>query len=319
MKKQPQKIDLTGKKITVIGGGLIGASWATLFLSQGMKVTISDPRPDIKDFFESKVENNFVDLQKRGYTIDPDYKSHLSYESDTAKAVQHADYIQENGPENPEFKANLWPLIEQYAPKHALFFSSSSGITVTQQAKNMKEPSRLLIGHPFNPPHLIPLVEILAGVEERKVQHLIDAAMDFYYSLGKVPVLLHKEIPGFVANRLQAAIFREAVSMVMAGVVSAQELDDIMTSSLGIRWAIGGPFISHHLGGGDGGFTFFLHHLGAGMEALWADQVSEKVAFDDKTIQELDKQIKEFYGNKTIEQLVEERNEKQIKLMNTIK
>ncbi|AZA84026.1 hydroxylacyl-CoA dehydrogenase [Chryseobacterium lactis] len=317
MKKQPQKLNLKGKKITVIGGGLIGASWASLFLTQGMNVAISDPKPDIQEYFYGKLDSNIADLKKLGYKIDPNYKSHLSFETDTATAVKGADYIQENGPENAAFKQDLWQLIEANAPEHALFLSSSSGITVSQQATKMKNPSRLLIGHPFNPPHLIPLVEILIGKETADSQKLIDAAMDFYHSLGKVPVLLHKETPGFVANRLQAAIFRECVSLVSAGVVNVKELDDIMTASLGIRWAVGGPFVSFHLGGGDGGFPFFLHHLGPGMEGIWKDEISKPVSYDEKTTQLLDQQVKEHYGNKTIAQLSEERDEYQIALMNT--
>ncbi|WP_412850745.1 3-hydroxyacyl-CoA dehydrogenase NAD-binding domain-containing protein [Chryseobacterium sp. PMSZPI] len=313
MKKQPQKLNLKGKKITVIGGGLIGASWASLFLAQGMKVVISDPKPDIQDYFNGKLDGNIADLKKLGYTIDSDYKNHLSYVADTATAVQGADYVQENGPENPAFKQDLWQLIEANAPEHCLFLSSSSGITISQQGTKMKNSSRLLIGHPFNPPHLIPLVEILAKDNPAGV----DAAMDFYHSLGKVPVLLHKETPGFVANRLQAAIFRECVSLVTDGVVNVKELDDIMTASLGIRWAVGGPFVSFHLGGGDGGFPFFLHHLGPGMELIWKDEMSKPVAYDEKTIQLLDQQVKDHYGNISLTQLAEDRDEHQIALMNT--
>jgi len=312
MKKQPQKLDLKGKKITVIGGGLIGASWASLFLAQGMKVVISDPKPDIRDYFNSKLDTNIIDLKKLGYTIDSDYKNHLSYIADTASAVQDADYVQENGPENTAFKQDLWQLIEANAPENSLFFSSSSGITISQQGTKMKNPSRLLIGHPFNPPHLIPLVEILAKDNEDG----INAAMEFYHSLGKVPILVHKETPGFVANRLQSAIFRECVSLVVEGIVNVKELDDIMTSSLGIRWAVGGPFISFHLGGGDAGFPFFLKHLGPGMEQIWKDEISKPVSYDEKTIQLLDEQVKEHYGSKTLVELAGERDMKQIELMN---
>ncbi|MDR2236854.1 MAG: hypothetical protein LBE92_12085 [Chryseobacterium sp.] len=319
MKKQPQTLNLTGKTITVIGGGLIGASWASLFVAKGMKVVISDPKPDIQDYFFGKLDSNIADLKKLGYEIDANYKNHISFEVDTAAAVKNADYVQENGPENPDFKANLWQLIEENSPAHALFFSSSSSITSTKQAVKMKDPSRLLIGHPFNPPHLIPLVEILIGKETEGSQKAIDAAMDFYHSLGKVPVLLHKETPGFVANRLQAAIFRECISLVKDGVVNVKELDDIMTASLGIRWAVGGPFVSFHLGGGDGGFPFFLHHLAPAMEQLWKDEMSKPVSYDEATNELLDKQVKEHYGNMTLEQLAEDRDKKQIELMNTFK
>lgn len=318
MENEFQKIDLSGKKIAVIGGGLIGASWAALFLANGLKVVISDPRPDIQDFFLGKLDVYKTDLEKLGYTIAPDYRDNLSFIADTANAVKDVDYVQENGPENPDFKANIWQLIEENAPENALFLSSSSGITVSQQGVKMKNPSRLLIGHPFNPPHLIPLVEILAGDDSPESANSVKKAKDFYHSLGKVPVLLHKEVPGFVANRLQSAIFRECVSLVADGVVNVKELDDIMTSSLGIRWAVGGPFVSFHLGGGDAGFPFFLEHLGTGMEQLWKSQIVEPVSFDEKTKQILTEQVQEYYGDKSIAQLVEERDEKQIELMKSL-
>ena len=281
-------------------------------------MVISDPRPDIQDFFLGKLDVYKTDLEKLGYTISPDYRDNLSFIADTANAVKDVDYVQENGPENPDFKANIWQLIEENAPENALFLSSSSGITVSQQGVKMKNPSRLLIGHPFNPPHLIPLVEILAGDDSPESANSEKKAKDFYHSLGKVPVLLHKEVPGFVANRLQSAIFRECVSLVADGVVNVKELDDIMTSSLGIRWAVGGPFVSFHLGGGDAGFPFFLEHLGTGMEQLWKSQIIEPVSFDEKTKQILTEQVQEYYGDKSIAQLVEERDEKQIELMKSL-
>ena len=139
----------------------------------------------------------------------------------------------------------------------------------SDMAARMREPGRLLVGHPFNPPHVVPLVEVVPGAQTPA--ETAQAAADFYRSLGKVPVVLHKEIGGFVANRLQSALFRESVNLVLQGVVTPEELDQVVTESVGVRWATAGPFESYHLGGGPGGIRHLLEHLGPGMVRRWKD------------------------------------------------
>jgi ketoreductase RED1 len=154
----------------------------------------------------------------------------------------------------------LFSRIERAAPADALLLSSTSGIRATDIAGALQQPGRLVLGHPFNPPHLVPLVEVVRG--EQTDPEAVRRAVDFYTALGKKPRVLRKEVPGFVANRLQSALFREAINLFVQGVVTEEELDEIVTSSIGLRWAVAGPFRSFHLGGGPGGLPAFLQHLG---------------------------------------------------------
>ena len=176
----------------------------------------------------------------------------------------------------------------------------------------MRQPGRLIIGHPFNPPHLVPLVEVVPspGTDPE----VVDAAVAFYRAMGKQPQVLSREIPGFVANRLQAALFREAVHLVVQGVVTEQELDAVVTSSIGMRWAVAGPFQTFHLGGGPGGLADFLVHLGPGLEALWA--ILGQPRLDADTTRLLTTQAEHFGG--TVAELAARRDQAQIRLMQAL-
>ncbi|WP_128176579.1 3-hydroxyacyl-CoA dehydrogenase NAD-binding domain-containing protein [[Pantoea] beijingensis] len=312
-----KQLSLKGKNVTLIGGGVIGASWATVFLSGGMSVTISDPDENIESKIDDYFRHAIADLDKMGKNysgVTPDnYLKNIFFEKDLAKAVKAADYIQENAPERIDVKKNIWKTVEENAPAHTLFLSSSSGIIATHQSVDLTSPERLIIGHPFNPPHLLPLVEVVPG--EKKDKKYIDQALAFYSALGKLPRLINKEVDGFVVNRLQSAIFKECVYLVSQGVVRVEELDDIVTSSIGIRWATGGPFLSFHLGGGAGGMGHFLEHLAPGMEKRWGKQALEVVSFDDKTKKTITDQVNASYGRFAIPQLEKSRDVKEISIM----
>jgi len=241
--------------VCVIGAGVIGASWTALFLAHGLKVVVNDPQPDIETTLKGALLKIAPTLRELGLAHES-LDKRLCFEPDLERAVAGADLVQENGPERPEWKQQLWARIENAVPKHALLLSSSSARPATEQGREMKDASRLLVGHPFNPPHLIPLVEIVPG--ERTDPDAIADAVAFYEALGKVPRVLKKEIQGFVANRLQRAIMREACYLVQEGVVTIDELDDIVTSSIGLRWAVNGPFSSFHMGGGPRGAGIVL-------------------------------------------------------------
>lgn len=296
-----------GKTAVIIGGGVIGASWAALFLINGLKVIISDPDPEIESKASALVAAALPSLEALGYKR-VDVRANLSFEKDNARAVAHADFVQECAPERPEFKQALWKAIEEAAPKTALFLSSSSTIPASVQFAQMVDQSRLLIGHPFNPPHLMPLVEVVPTPKTHP--EITSRALDFYRGVGKVALEIKKEIPGFVANRLQAAIFQESVFLVAEGVVSLDQLDDVVTSSLGIRWATSGPFLSFHLGGGPGGLAHFLEHLGPPMELAWKHM--GKASFDDATKTLLIKQLNECYGSSSFAALSEVRDDKEV-------
>jgi ketoreductase RED1 len=307
-------MDADYRRATVVGGGVIGISWAGLFLAHGLRVTINDPRPDIESLVRAGLAEVAPTLSALGLATQDltEVTGALSFETDLARAVADADVVQENGPEQLDLKQQMWAEIEHSVPAEALLASSSSGIPATKIAEGMRQPERLLIGHPFNPPHLIPLVEIVPGA--RTDPAVVERAVAFYRALGKKPQVLSKEIPGFIANRLQSALFREAVYLVAQGVVSEQELDDVVTSSIGMRWAVAGPFQTFHLGGGPGGLPDFLVHLGKQLEASWKGLGSP--SFDEPTVALLTEQAGAFGGS--VAELARSRDTREIALMRAL-
>ena len=251
--------------VAVVGAGTIGLSWATLFAAHGWQVRVQDPRRDLQQTVDQSVPQ-FA----RSLGADPsELLARISLAPDAEQAVVGADVVQENGPEVLTLKQELFARIEGAAPPTALLLSSTSGLMPSDMALQMREPGRLLVGHPFNPPHVVPLVEVVPGA--RTTQETTQAVVELYRSLGKVPVVLRKEIGGFVANRLQSALFRESVHLVLEGVVTPEELDQVVTESVGVRWATAGPFESYDLGGGPAGIRHLLEHLGPGMVRRWKD------------------------------------------------
>ncbi len=248
--------------IAVVGAGTIGLSWAALFASHGHDVRITDPRDDLATFVTAG-------LAELAGVLPGEWAQRVAVSASLEEAVTGADVVQENGPERLELKQELFARIEKACPPGALLLSSTSGLMPSDLGASMVDPGRVVVGHPFNPPHVVPLVEVVPGA--RTTADTVAAAADFYLSLGKAPVVLRKEIGGFVANRLQSAVFREAVHLVLSGVVTPEELDRVVTESVGVRWATAGPFESYHLGGGPGGIRHLLAHLGPGMVKRWAD------------------------------------------------
>ncbi|MES1222740.1 MAG: 3-hydroxyacyl-CoA dehydrogenase NAD-binding domain-containing protein [Bacteroidota bacterium] len=301
------------QKITVIGAGAIGLSWTALFLANGLKVTVNDPRADLVEATLKGIEEISPTLSALGYNV-KDLVKNLSFETDLNKAIKDADIIQENGPENVAFKQNLYVQIEANLKPGALVLSSSSGIPATIFSEKMKDGSRVLIGHPFNPPHLIPLVEIVPG--KRTSREAIEKAKEFYSAIGKNPIVIEQEIPGFVANRLQAALFRESINLVNKGVVTMEELDQIVSNSIGLRWAAAGPFKTFTLGGGTGGFPHFIKHFSSPLEAMWKDLGHPQ--FDKDTTELLLEQSNNSYGKIPYEQLAKVRDEQQLAILHAL-
>ncbi len=260
--------NLDGRTAAVIGAGTIGLSWATLFAGHGLQVRVNDPRSDLDQTVQQTVRQFAATLPGGPYDADV-LLALIELQPDLEQAVRGVDVVQENGPEDLEVKRELFARIERAAPAGAMLLSSTSGLMPTDMSADMTDPGRLLVGHPFNPPHVVPLVEIVPGQQSSPAA--VEAAVAFYTALGKQPVVLRKEIGGFVANRLQSALFRESVSLVLQGVVTAEELDQVVTASVGPRWATAGPFESYHLGGGPGGIRHLLEHLGPGMVRRWND------------------------------------------------
>jgi len=305
------------QNVTVIGAGVIGASWVSLFLANGLKVVVQDPRAGVDAEVRAYVDRAAEALRALGLSEVLIASGHerLSFEPDLERAVAGADLIQENGPERIDFKRDLWSRIAAAAPKHALLLSSSSALPASAQARDMDAPERMLIGHPFNPPHIIPLVEVVPGA--KTAPDAVNDAVAFYTALGKVPQVVRKEIGGFVANRLQAAIFRECISLVAKGVVTVDQLDSIVTHSVGLRWAVGGPFESFHLGGGDDGMRGFVRQFGPGLEARWRS-MEGVVAFDEATSRTLFEQSDASFGGRTRAALEAERDARQIAILQVL-
>ncbi|WP_086693523.1 3-hydroxyacyl-CoA dehydrogenase family protein [Streptomyces recifensis] len=301
------------RSATVIGAGVIGTSWTALFLAHGLRVTVTDPRPEAEQQVRAGVEEIAPSLAALGLPTEG-LTDRLRFEPDLAAAVADADLVQENGPERLGVKQEIWRTVEQAAPAHALFATSTSGVPATAIAEALEQPGRLVVGHPFNPPHLVPLVEVVPG--ERTAPETVERACALYTALGKKPQVLRKEIPGFVANRLQSALFREAVHLVAEGVVTEAELDAIVTDSIGMRWAVAGPFHTFHLGGGPGGLPHFLTHLGTQMAAGWPHL--GRPLLDESTVALLTQQAQDAFGTESVAELAERRDRAQIALMNAL-
>lgn len=252
--------------VAVVGAGTIGLGWAALFAARGLQVRVSDPREDL----ERVVRESMPMLAESLAVPARDLLDQITLTS-LEDAVDGVDLVQETGPEKLELKQELFARIAGAAPDTAVLASSSSGIVASDIAAQLPDEAaaRLLIAHPFNPPQVVPLVEVVPG--QRTSEAAVQSAIAFFQRLGKTPVRLHKEVSGFVANRLQSSVMREAFSLVLDGVVDVEELDTVMKASLGGRWATVGPFESFHLGGGPGGIRHMLEHLGPGMEKRWDD------------------------------------------------
>ena len=216
----------------------------------------------------------------------------LIISKDLENAISTADIIQEQGPENVDFKTELWSKVERHCPPDALLWSSSSGIPASIQSTHMKDRSRLIVVHPFNPPHIMPLLELVPS--QYTNASAVSRSMAFWKSVGRTPIVLRKETTGFVANRLAFALLRESIHLVNEGVISVKDLDDLVTSSMGPRWAIAGPFKSYHAGGGLGGLEGFFRNIGATIQGCWDDVGAINVG--EGWEQEIFRQTKEAYS-----------------------
>jgi 3-hydroxyacyl-CoA dehydrogenase len=257
---------VTVQRVTVVGTGVIGASWAAHFLAHGLDVTATDPSPGAEERLRSDVAAIWPTLTPvAGGSLE-----RLSFTLDAAEAVADADFVQENGPEREDVKHQLFAVLDTAARPDVVLASSSSGMLPSIIARGCpRHPERVVIGHPFNPPHLIPLVEVVPG--EKTSEQAVEAALAFYSAVGKKPIRLRQELPGHVANRLQAALWQEAYSLVERGVATVADIDTAIAHGPGLRWAVLGPFANQHLSGGPGGIAHVLEHLGPPTEAWWRD------------------------------------------------
>ncbi len=256
------------RRVAVIGAGTIGASWAAAFLARGLDVAASDPAPEGEAFLRRYVAEAWPALSQLGLAAgaSPD---RLVFSRDPLAAAASADFVQESGPEREDAKIALFGRLDGALAGDIVIASSSSGLLISNLQKGCRHPGRCVIGHPFNPPHLIPLVEVVGGAQT--TPEAIARAMAFYAGIGKKPIHIRKEVAGHLANRLQAALWREAVHLVAEGVADVADIDAAIAYGPGLRWAIMGPNLTFHLAGGVGGIEHFMEHLAVPLQGWLQD------------------------------------------------
>ena len=293
------------RRVTVVGTGVIGASWTALFLAKGLEVTATDPAPNAERSLKKFIDSAWPALQRLGLASGVSSES-LKFTADLKQAVTGADLVQENGPERMEFKQKLYAQLDALLPPEVIIASSSSGLIMSEIQKGAAlHPERCVIAHPFNPPHLMPLLEIVGGA--RTSEETIRRTEEFFASIGKQTVRLHKELPGHVANRLQAALAREVYYLVAQGVLTAADVDTALSWGPGLRWGIMGNMMLNHLGGGPGGIEHFFQQFAAPMMASWKSLGSPELT--PQVQKKLVDGVHAEVGARTIEELEAERDE----------
>jgi carnitine 3-dehydrogenase len=255
-------------RVAIVGSGVIGASWASYFLAQGLDVIATDPAPGAEARLRAMVASHWPALEMLGLAEGADQKR-LHWAADLASAVADVPLVLENGPERLEVKRALFRELDAAARPDAILASSSSTLMPSEYQSECTRPERVVLAHPFNPPHLIPLVEVVGG--EHTSEEAVTRTVDFFHAVGKKPIRLKREIRGHIANRLQAALWQEAFALVEAGVASVADVDTAIAHGPGLRWALLGPFLNLHLSGGPQGLAHVLAHLGPPTETMWRD------------------------------------------------
>lgn len=246
--------------LAIVGAGMIGASWAALASAHGLTVSAYDPHEAARERFLGHVARARAQLTELGLTG----TGSVSFSTDLAAALAGAGFVQENGPENEAVKRALLAQIDAALPPDAIIASSTSALVRSTIVADCARPERIVVAHPFNPPHLVPLVEIVGADED-----VVERAAAFYRGLGRRPVVLNREMPGHIANRLASALYREAVYLVEQGVASVADIDAALCNGPGLRWSLMGPHMTYHLGGGEGGIAGYLAHLGPSQVRRW--------------------------------------------------
>jgi 3-hydroxyacyl-CoA dehydrogenase len=291
------------RRIAIVGTGVIGASWAAQYLARGFDVVATDPGPNAEVNLRKYVDEAWPDLTNIGLSKGAS-RDRLSFTTNMKDAISQADLVQENAPERPDFKMKLYAEMDEITPVDSLLASSSSGITPSVIQSKCKHPERVVIGHPFNPPHIIPLVEVVGG--SKTAPEAIQQAISFYASIGKKPIHLKKELPGHVANRFQAALYREMLYLIEQGVLSVEDTDAAVSYGPGLRWGVMGQSLQWHLGGGAGGIKHFMDHL---MDPL---QGMMKVLGAPNITPELKQKVVDGVlreaGGRSVEQLAQDEN-----------
>ncbi len=313
------KSSVMGKKmkITCVGGGTIGSSWALIFALKGHEVTIYDVSDDVLINSNDRIRTWLKLLLKKGFIERKQIDQTIGKINSTLSlndAVMDADHIQESVFENLNLKKKIFDEVSLLVKPSAILASSSSGLSITEIQKVAKRPERCIIIHPINPPHLIPLVEIVPG--KKTSPEVVNSVYDFMLRLGKIPIIVRKQVPGFVFNRLAAALWREALNILDEGVATVDDIDKVVYAGMGLRWAIMGPFLTYHLGGGEKGLEYFIHHIHPTFSKCWKSMRTWTVApraIAEKAVEGV-KQMN-LVKEKSYKELVEWRDDKLIELV----
>lgn len=302
-------------KVGIVGTGLIGTGWAAFYASRGFAVSLFDSDEATRSSARDRTVAQLQFLHKQGllapHAFD-DVTARVTVADDLAEAVADANLVQESVVERYDVKKEVFRAVDRATGPDTILASSSSGLLISELQLVMEHPGRSLIAHPFNPPHLMPLVELVPGKLTRPA--VVTEVKTLFESLGKVPVVLHKEIPGHLANRLQAAVWREAIELVLSGVASVADVDKALVAGPGMRWALMGSHAIFHLGGGSGGIEYFVNHVGRSFDALWSDMASWN-SLPAETAEALREGLEAEIGDRPLADLARWRDEKLVQLL----
>jgi carnitine 3-dehydrogenase len=301
------------RTVACVGAGVIGGGWVAYFLARGFAVRAWDPAPYAEGRLRTIVATAWPALSELGLAPGASVDN-LTVAPTVADAVADADFVQESAPEQLDVKRALLAEIDAAARQHVVIASSTSGFGMTDMAADARSPHRLVVGHPFNPPYLIPLVEVVGG--ERTSAEVVAWTAAFFRHIGKSVITLDREVPGFVANRLQEALWREALHMVANGEATVEQIDASITDGPGLRWAFHGPMLTFHLAGGPGGMAHMLDHFGPSLLSPWT-----RLAAPDLTSDLRDRVIRgcaEEAGARTFADLVRERDRALVDLLRVL-
>lgn len=300
--------------VAIVGAGVIGTGWAARCLAHGLDVIAWDPAPDAEGKLREGVARAWGALERVGLKAGAS-QARLRVAPSVAECVRQADFIQENAPEREDLKQGLLAEIDAASRADVVIATSTSGLLPTQLAAKMQRPERLVVGHPFNPVYLLPLVEIVGGAKTAPA--VIEAAKAFYASLSMRPLHLKKEIDGFVADRLMEALWREALWLVNDGVATTEEIDAAVVYGCGLRWSLMGTFLTFHLAGGDAGMRHMLHQFGPALKLPWTRLVAPELT--DELIEKVVEGCEHQAAGRSVKQLEARRNDFLIDLLGLVK